>query len=59
MTADNQPSPDAIRVELDRILRSAQFRGSDKQREFLSFVVDEALAGRALQLKGYTIAVAV
>ena len=59
MKADHLPKPDAIRSQLDRILRSVDFRASDKQRSFLSFVVDEALAGRSSQLKGYTIAVSV
>ena len=59
MAADNKPTPEAIRLQLARILDSAEFRASDKQRKFLSFVVDETLAGRASQLKGYTVAVAV
>ena len=59
MATDNKPTPEAIRVQLERILQSAEFRASDKQRKFLSFVVDETLEGRASQLKGYTIAVAV
>jgi adenylate cyclase len=59
MAADNKPSSEAVRAQLERILDSAEFRASDKQRKFLSFVVDETLAGRASQLKGYTIAVAV
>ena len=59
MAADNKITPEAIRVQLEQILQNSEFRGSDKQRKFLSFVVDETLAGRALQLKGYTIAVAV
>jgi len=59
MTAEIKPAPEAIRIQLERILQSVEFRGSDKQRKFLSFVVDESLAGRASQLKGYTIAVAV
>jgi adenylate cyclase len=59
MAADKTPPPDAVRLQLERILQSAEFRGSDKQRKFLSFVVEETLAGRASQLKGYTIALAV
>ena len=59
VAADNKPTPEAIRAQLERILQSTEFRGSDKQRKFLSFVVEETLAGRALQLKGYTIAVSV
>jgi adenylate cyclase len=59
MAVDENPTPEAIRLELDRILKSPQFKGSDKQRAFLRFIVDEVLAGRSSQLKGYTIAVAV
>jgi adenylate cyclase len=44
---------------LERILKSGEFRGSEKQRKFLKFVIDETLEGRAHQLKGYTIAVSV
>ena len=59
MVAVQKPTPKAIRLQLDRILRSSGFRGSDKQRKFLSFVVEETLEGRASQLKGYTVAVSV
>jgi len=59
MTAENNPTPEAIHSQLERILQSAEFRASDKQRKFLSFVVDETLADRSSQLKGYTIAVSV
>ena len=59
MAADNKPRPEAIRDQLKRILASDEFRASDKQRAFLSFVVDETLADRSSQLKGYTIALSV
>ena len=59
MVAENIPPPDAIRSQLDRILRHGNIKASDKQRKFLRFVVDEALAGRSSQLKGYTIAISV
>jgi adenylate cyclase len=59
MKSNDKPDPEAIRLQLDRILQSADFRGSEKQREFLSFVVNETLEGRASQIKGYTLAVAV
>ena len=59
MAADIKPTPEAIWAQLERILQNAEFKASDKQRKFLSFVVDESLEGRASQLKGYTIAVAV
>jgi adenylate cyclase len=59
MTTDKNLTPDAIRSQMERILQSVDFKASDKQRNFLSFVVDETLAGRSSQLKGYTIAVSV
>ncbi len=57
---DWQPSPavdaEAVRVELDRILASQNFAGSLRLQEFLRYVVDETLAGRAALIKGLTIA---
>jgi hypothetical protein len=41
---------------LERILGSADLIASDRNRRFLRYVVEEALAGRANNLKGYTIA---
>ena len=59
MADDNKTTPETIRLQLERILLSSEFRASDKQRKFLSFVVDETLEDRASQIKGYTIALAV
>jgi len=49
----------AIREQLDRVLASPEFQTTDRVRDFLRFVVEETLAGRSDQLKGYTIATAV
>lgn len=57
MTTDNIPAPEAIKGQLDRILKNSGFSASDKQRKFLSFIILETLNGRSAQLKGYTIAV--
>jgi adenylate cyclase len=46
-------------AQLDRILSSAAFKAPEKQRDFLRFVVNEKIAGRESQLKGYTIALAI
>jgi len=54
-----QPSPEAVREELERTVTSAEFVASDRLKDFLRFVVEEALAGRADHLKAYTIAVEV
>ncbi|MGD9384619.1 MAG: hypothetical protein PVH55_11260 [Desulfobacterales bacterium] len=45
-----------IRRQLQRILDSPEFHATDQQRKFLEFVVTEALAGRNLEIKGYTVA---
>jgi Tol biopolymer transport system component len=44
-----------IRAELDRLLASPTFAAQDKLRQFLAYVVDEALNGRAGLLKERTI----
>ena len=59
MTTDSHLSPEAIRTQTEQILKSARFRGSEKQKGFLNFVVTEALSGRGSQLKGYTVALEV
>jgi Flp pilus assembly protein TadD len=52
------PHPDetAVRRSLDAVLRGAAFRDSPQLRAFLTFVVEEALAGRGGDIKGYAIA---
>jgi len=52
-------TPAAIREQLDRILASPEFPGKARAGRFLQFVVEETLSGRAEQLKGFTIALAV
>ncbi|WP_120785129.1 tetratricopeptide repeat protein [Kumtagia ephedrae] len=52
-------SPDRVREELSRILGSPDFKASARRREMLVFLVEELLAGRGHELKGYTIGVAV
>lgn len=49
----------AIRGQLGRILASPEFQATDKMRDFLRFVVEEKLAGRAQKLNAYTVAIAV
>ena len=52
-------SAEAVRAELERILGSAQFDASERNRRFLAHVVELALAGRADRIKAYSIATAV
>src|SRR5689334_18225129 len=48
---------EAVRDALRRILNSLDFEVTERNRQFLSYVVEEALAGRSEQIKAYTIAV--
>lgn len=55
---ENVPiAPEQIRAELARVLASDIFRSAPQLTAFLSYVVEQSLAGRAGELKGYTIAV--
>jgi adenylate cyclase len=49
-------SADAVRAELNRILKSHGFDASERNRSFLTHVVEEALAGRTERIKAYTVA---
>ncbi|TCU20404.1 adenylate cyclase [Rhizobium sullae] len=53
------PGPDEIRAQLARIISSPEFPKAGRGAAFLTFVVEEALSGRAQRLKGYTVAVEV
>lgn len=56
--ADGISAGDA-RNQLARILASAEFDATDRERRFLSYVVDETLANRSDRIKAYSIAVEV
>ena len=47
----------AVREELARVIGSAVFRDSPRLSQFLTFVVETALAGNSEQIKAYTVAV--
>ena len=49
----------AIREQLDRILKSGPFLQSRRRQRFLEFIVNETLAGRSERLKAYTVALEV
>jgi TolB-like protein len=53
------PSEIEIRLQLDRILSSAEFHVTPRARRFLAYVVDEVIAGRSNQIKAYSIAIEV
>lgn len=46
---------DLVQAQLTRIVDSRQFRNAPRLSRFLTFVVEQSLAGRSDQLKGYTI----
>jgi len=48
----------AIEAELERVLSSREFQGADRMRRFLRFTVETTLAGKADELKEYSIALA-
>jgi TolB-like protein len=52
-------SPEDVRLQLDRILGSADFQVPPRGREFLRYVVEETLGGRADRIKGYSVAIEV
>lgn len=54
-----RPTNDEAVAALNRVLASKVFEAAGRAREFLSFIVDETLAGRGDRLKGYSIAVQV
>ncbi|MBO9457596.1 tetratricopeptide repeat protein [Labrenzia sp. R5_0] len=51
--------PERVREELSRVLHSDHFHATPKRRAMLTFLIEEALAGRADTLKGYVIGLAV
>ncbi|WP_157016735.1 tetratricopeptide repeat protein [Mesorhizobium xinjiangense] len=55
---DFSPAEDC-RAQLARILNSADFNASERDRRFLSYVVEETLAGRGDRIKAYSVAIEV
>jgi hypothetical protein len=53
------PTPRAVRDQLERVLGSGAFAGSDRLSSFLRFAVEATLFDRAAELEEYTIAVEV
>lgn len=52
-------TPEMVRNQLARLLASKDFRASRRLKDFLAFIVEETLAGRAGNIKAYNIAVGV
>lgn len=55
----NEISPEVVKDQLNRILSSSDFESTNQLSQFLRFVVEETLAGRANQIKAYTVATTV
>jgi TolB-like protein len=51
------PCNEQIRAQLERVLMSKDFPGSGRCAAFLTYVVEEVLAGRGGRIKGYTVGV--
>ena len=49
-------SNEEIREQLERILGHAEFQATEKNRDFLRYIVEETLAGRSERIKGFSIA---
>jgi len=57
--ARDPPGIEEVRSQLERIVASAEFPGLGRSAAFLRYVVEEAIAGRAARIKGYSIAIEV
>ena len=57
--AEGTPSPEDVIAQVEKILLHPEFAGSKRIQDFLRFIVEETLAGRAEGLKGYSIGVEV
>lgn len=55
---ENTPTAEEVRLELQKMLASKDFDSSSRNRRFLTFVVEETLAGRGNRIKAYNVALA-
>ncbi len=53
------PSPELVRQALQSVVSSVAFQASPRLQQFLTYVVEETLAGRGTQIRGKAIAVEV
>ncbi len=54
--AQATPGEGEVRAQLVRILESQDFDATDRMRKFLTYVVEETIAGRADRIKAYAVA---
>jgi len=59
IAAADRESEQPVREQLQRIVASATFQQGDRLKRFLTFIVNEAIAGRRNELKEYVIGVQV
>ena len=52
-----EPTPKEIGDQLDRILQSQEFSTSERLADFLRFIVEETLTGRAIEINQRTVGV--
>src|SRR5262245_28362082 len=55
---DHCPSDEEVRQELSTLLSRGDFHASERNRRFLTYIVEETLQGRADRIKAYNIALA-
>lgn len=56
VTVDVGADDVAVQEALARVIASEKFRASERLRQFLTYIVQESLAGRAQRIKAYSIA---
>ena len=52
-------SPQLVRAQLEKICATEEFQRSKRSRKFLSYIVEETLAGRSGRIKAYSVAISV
>ena len=57
-TEDDGPSDGEVRRELSTLLSRVEFHASERNRRFLTYIVEETIQGRADRIKAYSIAIA-
>ena len=57
MSRTDRPACDLVRRALHAVIASETFARSERLRSFLSYVVENELAGKGAQLKGYSIGI--
>ena len=59
VTPDDSSASEAVRAQLQCIVRCREFDASERNRRFLQYVVEETLSGRTERIKAYSVATSV